>query len=286
VHLCQPERRDCRHDHFPEAVSGERGRVHRHNQHSWVNHLEAHTLRVASTKAYTSQFVSMVIFALHLSQDTHSTAERRAEIIGGLKRLPSDIAKMLEDEQGLKMIAEQKIKNLSSLLLFGRGYQLATCFEGALKIEEISYIHSEGIGSGELKHGPLALVDKDTGIIMIMTDDGERGKTQNAFEQVRSRRKPHCYMQPRVRKHSRERSPDRAPKDRRLPPGNPERGCAAAALVPRRHCARVQRGPAKKPGEVCRRRINTDGEIDLENTPGPRLALLPLFRRLDYCFLS
>lgn len=142
---------------------------------------------VASTKAYTSQCVSMVMLAIQLSQDKQDKQERRAEIIEGLKNLPGHIKKVLEDEPGLKTLSERRIKDNQTILLFGRGYQLATCLEGALKIKEISYIHSEGIGSGELKHGPLALVDDKTCIIMLMTDDGDKGKIQNAFEQVRSR---------------------------------------------------------------------------------------------------
>ncbi|KAI5138660.1 glutamine---fructose-6-phosphate transaminase (isomerizing), partial [Nematocida ausubeli] len=83
-------------------------------------------------------------------------------------------------------IAETMLKPEKSILLLGRGYQLATSLEGALKIKEITYIHSEGIGAGELKHGPLALVDENKRIIMILTDPSE-GKSQNSYEQVITR---------------------------------------------------------------------------------------------------
>ena len=70
----------------------------------------------------------------------------------------------------------------------GRGYQYATCLEGALKIKEISYMHSEGILAGELKHGPLALIDENMPVIIIMTQDSLYPKVQSAFAQITARK--------------------------------------------------------------------------------------------------
>ncbi|KNE73425.1 glucosamine-fructose-6-phosphate aminotransferase [isomerizing] [Allomyces macrogynus ATCC 38327] len=70
----------------------------------------------------------------------------------------------------------------------GRGYQNATCLEGALKIKEVSYMHSEGILAGELKHGPLALIDENMPVILIMTRDSLYPKVQSAYEQVTARK--------------------------------------------------------------------------------------------------
>lgn len=141
---------------------------------------------VASTKAYTSQFVSLVMFALVLSQDRLSMMPRRAEIIKGLQELPEKIKEVLAlDDKVLeiaKILHEQK-----SLLVMGRGYNEATCLEGALKIKELTYMHSEGILAGELKHGPLALVDKQMPVIMIVTRDNVYTKCMNAIQQVTAR---------------------------------------------------------------------------------------------------
>ncbi|KAI5192072.1 glutamine---fructose-6-phosphate transaminase (isomerizing) [Nematocida sp. AWRm77] len=141
---------------------------------------------VASTKAYTSQSIALVLLAIQISQNMSETEERRKKIVQDMSKLSEGIASVLKDEEGLKKISEDVFQKQKNILLLGRGYQLATCMEGALKIKEISYIHSEGIMAGELKHGPLALVDESMCIIMILTDPTQ-GKSQNAYEQVRTR---------------------------------------------------------------------------------------------------
>lgn len=74
-----------------------------------------------------------------------------------------------------------------SLLIMGRGFNYATCLEGALKVKELTYMHSEGILAGELKHGPLAMVDPDMPIVMIIMDDPVKHKCLNAYQQVNAR---------------------------------------------------------------------------------------------------
>ncbi|TFK68809.1 L-glutamine D-fructose 6-phosphate amidotransferase [Pluteus cervinus] len=142
---------------------------------------------VASTKAYTSQYVALLMMALQLSEDRISLVERRNQIINGLHELPRQIKKVLEGDSALKALS-QTISQHKSLLLMGRGYQYATCLEGALKIKEISYMHSEGILAGELKHGPLALVDENMPVIIIMTQDSLYPKVQSAFAQITARK--------------------------------------------------------------------------------------------------
>ncbi|KAF8966629.1 L-glutamine D-fructose 6-phosphate amidotransferase [Flammula alnicola] len=142
---------------------------------------------VASTKAYTSQYVALLMIALQLSEDRISFTERRNQIINGLHALPGQIKKVLELDSALQELAATVSKN-KSLLLMGRGYQYATCLEGALKIKEISYMHSEGILAGELKHGPLALVDENMPVIIIMTQDSLYPKVQSAFSQITARK--------------------------------------------------------------------------------------------------
>lgn len=122
-------------------------------------------------KAYTSQFVALVLIALQLSEDRSSMFQRRNEIINGLNQLPGQIKEVLAMDQHFKTIAAQYFSNPKNLLLVGRGYQGATVFEGALKIKEVAYIHSEGVLAGELKHGTLALVDDEMPVIFVMTKD-------------------------------------------------------------------------------------------------------------------
>ncbi|KAH0510839.1 Glutamine--fructose-6-phosphate aminotransferase [isomerizing] 1, partial [Microtus ochrogaster] len=141
---------------------------------------------VASTKAYTSQFVSLVMFALMMCDDRISMQERRKEIMLGLKRLPDLIKEVLSMDDEIQKLATE-LYHQKSVLIMGRGYHYATCLEGALKIKEITYMHSEGILAGELKHGPLALVDKLMPVIMIIMRDHTYAKCQNAFQQVVAR---------------------------------------------------------------------------------------------------
>ncbi|XP_065143593.1 glutamine--fructose-6-phosphate aminotransferase [isomerizing] 2 [Paramisgurnus dabryanus] len=141
---------------------------------------------VASTKAYTSQFVSLIMFALMMSEDRLSLQQRRLEIINGLKKLPELIKEVLSLDDKIKSLADE-LDHQKSLLVMGRGYNYATCLEGALKIKEITYMHSEGIMAGELKHGPLALIDKHMPVIMIIMKDACYQKCQNALQQVTAR---------------------------------------------------------------------------------------------------
>ncbi|CAG8832765.1 37381_t:CDS:2, partial [Gigaspora margarita] len=126
---------------------------------------------VASTKAYTSQFIALVMMAIQLSEDRTSMTQRRNDIIDELKKLPEYIKQVLSIDNELKQLAKNDLNKEKSLLIMGRGFQNATCLEGALKIKEVSYMHSEGILAGELKHGPLALIDSDMPVILIMTRD-------------------------------------------------------------------------------------------------------------------
>lgn len=141
---------------------------------------------VASTKAYTSQFISLVMFGLVMSEDRISLQTRRQEIIAALATLQDLIRQVLKlDEQVLEIAKELYLQK--SLLIMGRGYNFATCMEGALKVKELTYMHSEGIMAGELKHGPLALVDDQMPIMMIVMRDPVYSKCMNAMQQVTAR---------------------------------------------------------------------------------------------------
>ncbi|KAL2350695.1 hypothetical protein BJ546DRAFT_1052670 [Cryomyces antarcticus] len=142
---------------------------------------------VASTKAYTSQFVCMMMFALSLSEDRASKQKRREDIMDGLGKVSEQFKEILKLDQSIKELCS-KFKNQKSLLLLGRGAQHATALEGALKIKEISYLHCEAVMSGELKHGVLALVDENLPIVMILTRDDIFPKSLNAYQQVIARK--------------------------------------------------------------------------------------------------
>ncbi|CAL8081816.1 unnamed protein product [Calicophoron daubneyi] len=141
---------------------------------------------VASTKAYTSQLVALVMFALVLSEDRISLQPRRKSIIEALQNLSSQIKVVLKLDENLRKLAEILYKK-RSIFVMGRGSNFATCLEGALKIKELAYLHAEGIMSGELKHGPLALVDSETAIIMLLPHDGLFKKSMNALNEVKAR---------------------------------------------------------------------------------------------------
>jgi len=141
---------------------------------------------VASTKAYTSQIVSLVMFGSMLAQDRVSMQPRLESIIDDLSRLSDSIREVLDLDSQIRRYAEELYKE-TSLLVMGRGPSFANCLEGALKIKELTYMHSEAIAAGELKHGPLALVDSTMPIIMIIMRDRTFGKSQNALEQIVAR---------------------------------------------------------------------------------------------------
>merc|ERR1711953_462205 len=125
-------------------------------------------------------------FALVMSEDRLSFRTRRSEIIQALKQLPQLIKEVLTEDEKVLSIAKELYEK-KSLLIMGRGYNFATCLEGALKVKELTYMHSEGIQAGELKHGPLALVDSTVPIILIMMRDGVYNKCMNALQQVTAR---------------------------------------------------------------------------------------------------
>jgi len=141
---------------------------------------------VASTKAYTSQCVALLMFALVMSDDRISLQPRRSEIMAGLRDLPTNIQEVLNQDTRVSELAS-KLYTKKSLLVMGRGYSYATCLEGALKIKELTYLHSEGILAGELKHGPLALVDDEMPMILVITRDPVYSKCLNSLQQVAAR---------------------------------------------------------------------------------------------------
>lgn len=157
------------------------------NTHCGVHINAGCEIGVASTKAYTSQIVVMVMLALAIGDDSVSRQARREAIIDGLFDLPYKIKEVLKLDQEMKDLAKLLIAE-QSLLVFGRGYNYATALEGALKVKEVALMHSEGILAGEMKHGPLALVDENLPIVVIATHDACFSKQQSVIQQLHARK--------------------------------------------------------------------------------------------------
>lgn len=141
---------------------------------------------VASTKAFTTQLVALQLLTIALMQRDTGNAEKATEMLNNLKRLPALIEQSLQKDASIKVMSEAFIDKHHSLFL-GRGELYPIAMEGALKLKEISYIHAEAYPAGELKHGPLALVDSDMPIVAVAPNTKLLEKLKSNLEEVRSR---------------------------------------------------------------------------------------------------
>ena len=141
---------------------------------------------VASTKAFTTQLVTLQILIGLLLQAKNKNPEKVAELVANLKKLPILIEQALEHDADIEKMAEHFIDKNNALFL-GRGDQYPVAMEGALKLKEISYIHAEAYPAGELKHGPLALVDSEMPIVAVAPNTALLEKLKSNLEEVRSR---------------------------------------------------------------------------------------------------
>ncbi len=144
---------------------------------------------VASTKVYTSMVSAMLMLALWLGRARGTLdSAKGAELIHAARELPRLVEQALEPErvENIKRIAE-KYKNARDYLFLGRGVNAPTAFEGALKLKELSYIHAEAYAAGEMKHGPIALIDENLPVVAIATDSFLLEKTISNIQEVRAR---------------------------------------------------------------------------------------------------
>ena len=142
---------------------------------------------VASTKAFTTQLVALALLTCSIGKLKNSVSKKQEKnIVSGLKRLPGLVNEALLQEKQIKKLSK-RFKNKSSALFLGRGTMHAIAMEGALKLKEISYIHAEAYPAGELKHGPIALIDKDMPVIAIAPNDELLGKLKSNLQEVKSR---------------------------------------------------------------------------------------------------
>lgn len=141
---------------------------------------------VASTKAFTTQLTAFLMLTLALGQYNGLSEEDKTDIISGLQSLPSKLEETLLLAAEIEDLAEEFADKQHSLFL-GRGEQYPIAMEGALKLKEISYIHAEAYASGELKHGPLALIDDEMPVIVVAPNNELLEKLKSNVEEVRAR---------------------------------------------------------------------------------------------------
>lgn len=141
---------------------------------------------VASTKAFTTQLVGLAMLTLAVGKYNGLTLEQQRELTAALRSLPAKLEETLTLAPQIEALAEEFADKHHALFL-GRGDQYPIAMEGALKLKEISYIHAEAYAAGELKHGPLALIDADMPIIVVAPNNDLLEKLQSNVEEVRAR---------------------------------------------------------------------------------------------------
>ncbi|MCW8885088.1 MAG: glutamine--fructose-6-phosphate transaminase (isomerizing) [Motiliproteus sp.] len=141
---------------------------------------------VASTKAFTSQLVALLLTTLVLGRRTGLDSSIESNLVKQLRALPELLEQALELDQPIQKLSEQFAEKHHSLFL-GRGSMYPVAMEGALKLKEISYIHAEAYPAGELKHGPLALVDREMPVIVVAPNNSMLEKLKANMQEVRAR---------------------------------------------------------------------------------------------------
>ena len=143
---------------------------------------------VASTKAFTSQVTVLTLMALQIAHKRGTITEGRLhELLVDMENIPSKVEEALKHEAAIKEIAA-RFKDATNFLYLGRGYNFPVALEGALKLKEISYIHAEGYPAAEMKHGPIALIDKEMPVVVIATRDSSYDKVVSNIQEVKARK--------------------------------------------------------------------------------------------------
>ena len=144
-------------------------------------------ISVATTKAYSTQLVAGYLLALQFAKARNEiTDERYAELLENIYSIPEKVERILEDKERLQWYSA-KLINVGDAFFIGRGIDYAIGLEGSLKLKEISYIHSEAYAAGELKHGPISLIEDGTIVISVVTQTGLIEKTISNMVEVKSR---------------------------------------------------------------------------------------------------
>jgi glucosamine--fructose-6-phosphate aminotransferase (isomerizing) len=142
---------------------------------------------VASTKCFTTQLVAMLLLSVYLGRrrGTLSQAEAR-RVLDALARAPHQMRDVLAKEDELKYLAKKYVRT-AHMLFLGRGTGYPVALEGALKLKEISYVHAEGYAAGEMKHGPIALIDEEMPVVIVCPRDAHYEKTFSNMQEVQAR---------------------------------------------------------------------------------------------------
>jgi glucosamine--fructose-6-phosphate aminotransferase (isomerizing) len=144
-------------------------------------------ISVATTKAYSAQVLMLLLITIVLGYNNKNISKAKANsILKNIKMLSEDTKITLNKEKECKEISK-KLYKANNLFYIGRGLDYALCMEGSLKLKEISYIHSESYAAGELKHGTISLIEKDTPVIAIVTDKNIEEKTISNIKEVKAR---------------------------------------------------------------------------------------------------
>jgi glucosamine--fructose-6-phosphate aminotransferase (isomerizing) len=142
---------------------------------------------VASTKCFTAQVVAMLLLAVHLGRCRGALAPDEARrILEALSRVPAQMRDVLSRADDVRYLAKKHVR-AAHMLFLGRGTSYPIALEGALKLKEISYVHAEGYAAGEMKHGPIALIDEDMPVVAICPRDSHFEKTFSNMQEVRAR---------------------------------------------------------------------------------------------------
>ncbi|MBA1146665.1 glutamine--fructose-6-phosphate transaminase (isomerizing) [Ectothiorhodospiraceae bacterium WFHF3C12] len=141
---------------------------------------------VASTKAFTTQLAALLLLVIAAGRHQDLSTKLEAELVDALRHLPGQIEAALELDEDIAQLAEDFIEKRHTLFL-GRGMHFPIAMEGALKLKEISYIHAEAYPAGELKHGPLALVDSEMPVVTVAPGDELVEKLKSNLQEVRAR---------------------------------------------------------------------------------------------------
>lgn len=144
---------------------------------------------VASTKAFISQLTALAIFTLFLGRQRSMSLSTGKTIAKEIATLPQKIQSILDQKKHIQNVAK-KYADTRDFLYIGRKYNYAIAFEGALKLKEVSYIHAEGYGAGEMKHGPLAMIDADFPTVAIAPSDSVYEKMLSNVQEIRARKGP------------------------------------------------------------------------------------------------
>ncbi len=142
---------------------------------------------VASTKAFTAPLVDLYMLGVYLADLRGTlTEKKRKELVAELRLVPDLVGKCIDREDKVEVVARE-LKYIRNAIYLGRGINMPIAYEGALKLKEISYIHAEGYPAGEMKHGPIALIDREMPVIALVTRDPWYEKMISQVEQAKAR---------------------------------------------------------------------------------------------------